>query len=74
MADAVLIATQLRFTHEVGGKVLLRGDYAAATELEALDMSVRGRDITGVFAGIIDQPHAVVCLLGQRHSSTIEPR
>ena len=74
LADAVLIATQLRFTHETGGKVIFRGHYAAVTELEALDISVLGRDITGLFAVIVDQPYAVVCLLGQRHSYTIEPR
>jgi hypothetical protein len=68
VAESVLIATQLRFTHETGGKVIFRGHYAAVTELEALDISVLGRDVIGLFAVIVDQPHAVVCLLGQRHA------
>jgi hypothetical protein len=46
---------------------VFRGQYAAVTELEALDISVLGRDITRLFAVIVDWPHDVVCLGGQRH-------
>jgi len=35
--------------------------------LEALDISVLGRDITESFAVIVDQPGEVVSLLAQRH-------
>lgn len=35
---------------------MFRGQYAAVTEVEALDISVLGRDITGLFAVIVDQP------------------
>ena len=35
---------------------MFRGQYAAVTELEALDMSVLGRDITGLFAVVVDEP------------------
>lgn len=69
---SVVVETQIRFTHEVLSKVSFRGRYAAVTELEALDMSVLGRDITGLFAVIVDQPSEVVCLLGQRHRYRIE--
>jgi len=37
-------------------------------------MSVLGRDITGLFALIVDQPGHVICLLRQRHWYTIEQR
>jgi hypothetical protein len=40
--------------------------------MEALDVSVLGRDLTSLFAVIVDRPHRVVCLLGQRHRYTIE--
>jgi len=73
MADSVIVATQIRLTRENAGKVVFRGQYAAVTELEALDMNVLGREITGLFAVIVDQLHDVVCLLGQRHRYTIEP-
>ena len=72
MADAVIVETQLRLTREDAGKVVFRGQYAAVTELEALDRSVLGRDITRLFAVIVDRLHDVVCLLGQRHRYTIE--
>jgi hypothetical protein len=42
------------------------------TELEALDISVLGRDISGLFSVIVDQPNRVVCLLGPRHRYRIE--
>ena len=35
------------------------------------DLSVLGRDITDLFAVIIDRPGNVVCLLSQRHRYTI---
>ncbi len=72
--NSVLIETQLRFTREESGKVIFRGQYAAVTELQALDMSVLGRDIAGLFAVVVDRPGNVVCLLGQQHRYTIEPR
>lgn len=72
MADAVIVETQIRLTREEAGKVVFRGQYAAVTELEALDISVLGRDIIGLFAVIVDRLHDVVCLLGQRHRYGIE--
>jgi hypothetical protein len=74
LADTVVVETQIRFNHEGAGKVVFRGQYAAVTALEALDMSVLGRDITRLFAVIIDQPGDVVCLIGQRHQYTIVQR
>jgi hypothetical protein len=62
----------VRLTREDAGKVMFRRQYATVTELTALDISVLGRDITGLFAVIVDWPHDVVCLVGQRHRYTIE--
>jgi len=72
MAASVAIETQIRFSRDGSGKVLFRGRYTAVTELEALDVSVLGRDITGLFAVIVDQPQGVVCMVGQRHRYRIE--
>jgi hypothetical protein len=74
IADALVVETQMRLTREEAGKVVFRGQYAAVAELETLDMSIMGRDITGLFAVIVDQPGNIVCLLGQRHWYTIESR
>ena len=51
---------------------MFRGQFAAATAAEVLDMSVLGRDITGLFTVIVDQPGDVVFLVGQRHRYRIE--
>ena len=74
LVDSVVVETQVRLTREEAGKIVFRGRYAAVTNLEALDMNVLGRDIAGLFAVVVDRPGNVVCLLGQRHRYTIEPR
>ena len=71
VAKSVVVETQIRLTREEAGKVVFRGQYAAVTELEALDISVLGRDITGLFAVIVDRPRDFVCLLRDRHHYTI---
>jgi hypothetical protein len=72
LADSVVVETQIRLTRETASTVVFRGQFAAATEVASLDVSVLGRDIMGLFAVIVDQPREVVCLLGQRHGYTIE--
>ena len=71
LVSIVSVETQIRFRHESGGRAVFHGRYAAITEKEALDMSVLGRDITSLFAVIVDQPGNTVCLLSQRHHYTI---
>jgi len=73
LAAAVMVETHIRLSREEEGKVVFRGQYAAVTEREALDMSVLGRDITGLFALIVDQPGNVICLLRQGHRYIIAP-
>ena len=74
VANALIIETRMRLTRENNDKVIFRGQYAAITEAESLDMSVLGRDITNLFAIIVDWPQRVVCLVGQRHQYTLMPR
>jgi hypothetical protein len=74
VAASVEVTTEIRLTHEGSGKVTFRSQDAAVTALESLDMSVLGRDITGLFAVIVDRPGDVVCLVGQRHRYFIEHR
>jgi hypothetical protein len=69
---SVVVETRIQFLQEEAGSVALRGRYAAFTELEALDMSVLGRDITNLFAVIVDWPRDFVGLLGQRHQYVIQ--
>ena len=71
LVEAVVVATQLRLTRETGSTVVCRGQYAAVTAVEALDICVLGRDIIGLFTVLVDQPGNIVCLLRQRHRYTI---
>lgn len=69
---SVIVDSTIHFSSEGGGAVVFRGHFAGATEPEALDMSVLDRDVTNLFAAIIDRPGDRVCLLGQRHRYLIE--
>ena len=71
-ANCVLVETQIQLTRDTGSKVRFRGEYAAVTEVDALDVCVRGRDITELFAVVVDKPGDLVCILSQRHRYTIE--
>lgn len=71
LVESVMVQTTLRLTREHGGKAHFHGQFAATTEAEALDMSVLGRDITELFAVIVDRPGNAVCLVGQRHQYQI---
>lgn len=71
LTESVIVKTQICFSRETGSKVVFRGLYAAIPQLEMLDISVLGRDITGLFAVIVDQPGNSVCFLGQQHQYTI---
>jgi len=72
VVSSLIIPTQIRLTREDAGKVVFRSQFAAVTDMEALDISVLGHDLTSLFAVIVDRPRHVVCLLGQRHRYTIE--
>ena len=72
VAASMIVETKLALPREDGGNAIFRAQFSAFTELEALDMSVLGRDILGLFALIVDQPGDVVCLLGQQHTYKIE--
>ena len=74
MKDAATLIDQIRLTRETESTVVFHGQFAAVTKVEALDVSVLGRDLTGLFAVIVDQPNDVVCLVGQQHQYTIAPR
>jgi predicted aspartyl protease len=72
-AASVLVRTEIRFEGPEG-KASLTGEFAAVTELEALDVSVLGRDILDLFSLLVDRPGNLVVLFGQQHQCTIERR
>jgi hypothetical protein len=55
--------TQIRLTDVHARKIVFRGDFAAAGDSSTLDIALIGRDITNLFAAIIDWPGKTVCLL-----------
>lgn len=71
MTDTVVFRTQIRLTREHGRKVKFRGEYAAFTEQNALNISVLGRDILELFALIVDRARDTVSMLGGRHQYMI---
>ncbi len=69
----VLVSTTILLPRDDGGSAAFRGQFAAFTEAEALDMSVLGRDISNLFTLIVDRPRDLVCLLGSGHQYSITP-
>ncbi len=74
LADSVTIATVMRFLRDDGKWVTFRGEYAACTNYEILDMSVLGRDILNLFAVIVHRAARIVTMIGESHSYTIQQR
>jgi hypothetical protein len=72
VVDSVIVESQIRLTYDGARSALFRGRYAALRQVEALDMSVLGRDILGLFAVVVDLPGDAICLLGQQHRYTVE--
>jgi len=71
--ETVIVDTAIQLERDDGGVAVFRGQFAAFTDLEALDMSVLGRDISNLFALIMDRPRDLVCLLGIGHHYAISP-
>jgi Aspartyl protease len=69
--QCVTVPLTLRMQRENGHWVTFDGEFAAFTDPAALDMSVLGRDITNLFALIVDRPQDLVCMVTQRHGYTI---
>jgi len=67
----VLVDTAIHMLRDDGGIAIFRGQFAAIKEPEALDMSVLGRDISNLFALIVDRPRDLICLLGTGHQYSI---
>lgn len=72
IVNSVKIDTQLRLSRDDGGIATFRGEYAAFTQLEAIDMSILGRDILEMFAVIVDRPSGVVTLIREHHRYSIQ--
>jgi hypothetical protein len=70
-ARTVAVATHLRLPLSGGISIKFQGSFAGFTEAEVLDMCVLGRDITNLFAVIIDRPGDAVCMMGHGHRYTI---
>jgi hypothetical protein len=67
IASTVAIATDLRLPLENGRSIKFQGTFAGFTDVDALDMSVLGRDIMNLFAVIVDHAGGVVYLVGKGH-------
>ncbi len=68
---SVIVTTAIELPRDDGGSTVSRGQFAAFTDLKALDMSVLGRNVMNLFTLIVDRPRDVVCLLGAGHHYAI---
>jgi hypothetical protein len=70
--ESVEIATQIQFLRNDQANVVFRGQFGAMTHMEALDISVLGRDIMNLFAVIVDRAGNVVALIRPPHRYTVQ--
>jgi hypothetical protein len=70
--DSVSLDTRLRLRNRDGQTLVINARFPAFTDPNALDMSVLGRDITNLFALIVDRPGDLVCLLAKQHRYVIQ--
>ena len=71
IAETVIIQTRFRIARDDGVNVIFRGNFAACTQIDAIELSVLGRDVLDMFALILDRPADVVAIIGQDHGYTI---
>ena len=71
MARSVVVDTKIRLKSESNANATFEGKFAALSDAKILEMSVLGRDITNLFAVIVDRPQDVVCLLAPQHRYVI---
>ncbi|MFQ5633070.1 MAG: aspartyl protease family protein, partial [bacterium] len=71
VAETVAVTTKVRMVRDDSRIVVLRGEFAAFTKIETVEISVLGRDIMSLFAVIVDQPGDVVSLVREKHAYTI---
>jgi hypothetical protein len=72
VVDTVLVPTKLYLPLDNGNLFEIQSQFAAFTDLTALDMSVLGRDVTNLFAVIVDRKGDVICMLHPPHQYTIQ--
>jgi hypothetical protein len=72
MADTVIVQTQMRLTRDDGKTFVVRGKFAACTQVEALELSVLGRDVLDHFTLIVDRAEELVVMLAGHHSYSIQ--
>jgi hypothetical protein len=71
--SSVKVKTKIRMKRDDGGYYTIQAAFDAFTELSALDMSVLGRNVLGLFSVIVDHRRQVVCLLAEGHQYVIQP-
>jgi hypothetical protein len=72
--ESVLVQTHVRLERQDGVQVHFKGIFAAVTSPSALDMCVLGRDVTNLFALLVDCPILLVSMVRDEHACVIVKR
>lgn len=68
--SSVLLQAELQFDHD-SGIAVIRGEYAAFTDVAATDLSVLGRDVLNLFDVIASRRCSEILLLAAPHSYVV---
>ncbi len=72
VGESVIVKTVVVLTRDDGGKVFMRGEFAAFTDPSATDQSILGRDILFHFDVILSRRRNEVLLLAPNHQYRVE--
>jgi hypothetical protein len=72
VVESVQIHPQVMFLRDNGDWLTVAIQCFAFTVDNAIDMPILGRDVTNLFALIVDQPGDTVCLVRDRHRYVIQ--
>jgi hypothetical protein len=74
ITQTVLVDARFRLFRDDGTPAIFNGRFAPCTEIDALELSVLGRDVLNMFSLIVDRSANVVAVIGQDHTYTIHRR
>ncbi len=68
----VIVRAAVEFARDDGGTAIVRGEYAAFTDLAATDLSILGRDVLDLFDLVLSRPRNEILLLAGTHQYRVE--
>jgi hypothetical protein len=74
ISSTVLVQSRFRMLCDDGTRAVFHGRFAACKEIDAIELSVLGRDVLNMFTLILDRGADVISIIRAGHGYTIHQR